>query len=167
MYCTLNVLYLLLSLFVAALVLLELECVLSSVFYFPLQLPVSCVLVRARAQVLVETVGSGQSDFAAADMVDMFCLLVPPAAGDDVQALKVLSPCALRSTCTVQYAVPLNTIRVLTLCISDIHMFVFLSFKTLYYFEKFSRTTLYCTRTSMCSILPAILPTVYCVLALL
>ena len=40
-------------------------------------------------QVLVETVGSGQSDFAAADMVDMFCLLVPPAAGDDVQALKV------------------------------------------------------------------------------
>ena len=37
----------------------------------------------------METVGSGQSDFAAADMVDMFCLLVPPAAGDDVQALKV------------------------------------------------------------------------------
>ena len=41
------------------------------------------------SQVLVETVGSGQSDFAAADMVDMFCLLVPPAAGDDVKALKV------------------------------------------------------------------------------
>lgn len=64
---------------------------------------------RARAQVLVETVGSGQSDFAAADMVDMFCLLVPPAAGDDVQALKVLSPCALRSTCTVRRATEHNT----------------------------------------------------------
>ncbi len=30
----------------------------------------------------------GQSEFAAADLVDMFCLLVPPAAGDEIQALK-------------------------------------------------------------------------------
>lgn len=35
--------------------------------------------------VLVETVGVGQSETAVADMVDMFVLLVPPAAGDELQ----------------------------------------------------------------------------------
>ncbi len=29
--------------------------------------------------VLVETVGVGQSEYLVADMVDMFCLLIPPA----------------------------------------------------------------------------------------
>ena len=30
-------------------------------------------------------VGVGQSEFAVADMVDMFCLLIPPAGGDELQ----------------------------------------------------------------------------------
>ncbi|MEE6461372.1 hypothetical protein FKM82_001276 [Ascaphus truei] len=38
--------------------------------------------------VLVETVGVGQSEFAVADMVDMFVLLLPPAGGDELQGIK-------------------------------------------------------------------------------
>jgi LAO/AO transport system kinase len=38
--------------------------------------------------VLVETVGAGQSETAVADMVDMFLLILPPAAGDELQGLK-------------------------------------------------------------------------------
>jgi LAO/AO transport system kinase len=38
--------------------------------------------------VVVETVGSGQSDVAVADMVDVFVLLVPPAGGDELQGIK-------------------------------------------------------------------------------
>ena len=38
--------------------------------------------------VLVETVGSGQSDVAVADMVDEFVVLVPPAGGDELQGVK-------------------------------------------------------------------------------
>jgi LAO/AO transport system kinase len=38
--------------------------------------------------VLVETVGVGQSETAVADMVDLFCLLLQPAAGDELQGLK-------------------------------------------------------------------------------
>eukprot|EP00126_Sphaerothecum_destruens_P001551 Sdes_comp14963_c0_seq2m3694 len=38
--------------------------------------------------VLVETVGVGQSETAVADMVDLFMLVVPPAAGDELQGLK-------------------------------------------------------------------------------
>ncbi len=38
--------------------------------------------------VLVETVGSGQSDVAVAEMVDVFVLLVPPAGGDELQGIK-------------------------------------------------------------------------------
>ncbi|HVB17948.1 MAG TPA: methylmalonyl Co-A mutase-associated GTPase MeaB [Stellaceae bacterium] len=38
--------------------------------------------------VLVETVGAGQSETAVADMVDMFVLILPPAAGDELQGLK-------------------------------------------------------------------------------
>ena len=34
---------------------------------------------------IVETVGVGQSEIAVAGMVDMFVLLVPPAAGDELQ----------------------------------------------------------------------------------
>lgn len=38
--------------------------------------------------VLVETVGVGQSETAVAEMVDLFVLLVGPAAGDDLQGIK-------------------------------------------------------------------------------
>ena len=37
---------------------------------------------------IVETVGVGQSETAVADMVDMFLLLLLPAAGDDLQGIK-------------------------------------------------------------------------------
>ncbi len=38
--------------------------------------------------VIVETVGVGQSETAVAEMVDVFVLLLPPAAGDELQGLK-------------------------------------------------------------------------------
>jgi len=38
--------------------------------------------------VLVETVGVGQSETAAAEIVDMFVLILPPAAGDELQGIK-------------------------------------------------------------------------------
>src|SRR3954470_17985560 len=38
--------------------------------------------------VLVETVGAGQSETAVAEMVDLFLLILPPAAGDELQGLK-------------------------------------------------------------------------------
>ena len=38
--------------------------------------------------VLVETIGSGQSDTAVAAMVDFFLLLLSPAAGDELQGIK-------------------------------------------------------------------------------
>ncbi|KAG8453948.1 hypothetical protein GDO86_000537 [Hymenochirus boettgeri] len=38
--------------------------------------------------VLVETVGVGQSEFAVADMVDMFILLLPPAGGVSCRGIK-------------------------------------------------------------------------------
>ena len=38
--------------------------------------------------VIVETVGVGQSETAVADMVDLFCLLLQPAGGDELQGLK-------------------------------------------------------------------------------
>jgi len=36
----------------------------------------------------VETVGVGQSEYAVADLVDMFTLLVAPGGGDDLQGIK-------------------------------------------------------------------------------
>lgn len=33
----------------------------------------------------------GQSEFAVADMVDMFVLLLPPAGGDELQVMILLS----------------------------------------------------------------------------
>ncbi len=39
-------------------------------------------------RILVETVGVGQSEFAVADMVDMFLLLLVPGGGDELQGLK-------------------------------------------------------------------------------
>ncbi len=38
--------------------------------------------------VIVETVGVGQSETAVADMTDMFVLLLPPDAGDELQGIK-------------------------------------------------------------------------------
>ena len=38
--------------------------------------------------IIIETVGVGQSEIAAADLVDLFILLVLPTAGDDVQGIK-------------------------------------------------------------------------------
>ena len=38
--------------------------------------------------VIVETVGAGQSEVEVAAMVDMFLLILPPAAGDELQGLK-------------------------------------------------------------------------------
>lgn len=38
--------------------------------------------------VIVETVGAGQSETAVADMTDMFVLILPPAAGDELQGIK-------------------------------------------------------------------------------
>ena len=38
--------------------------------------------------VIVETVGVGQSETAVADMVDLFCLLLLPSAGDELQGIK-------------------------------------------------------------------------------
>lgn len=38
--------------------------------------------------VLIETVGVGQSEYAVADMADMFVLLVAPGGGDDLQGIK-------------------------------------------------------------------------------
>jgi len=38
--------------------------------------------------VIVETVGVGQSEFAVADMVDMFGVLLAPAGGDELQGIK-------------------------------------------------------------------------------
>ena len=37
---------------------------------------------------IVETVGVGQSETAVADMVDLFCLLLSPGGGDDLQGIK-------------------------------------------------------------------------------
>jgi LAO/AO transport system kinase len=38
--------------------------------------------------VVVETIGVGQSEVAVADLVDLFCLIVAPGGGDDLQGIK-------------------------------------------------------------------------------
>jgi LAO/AO transport system kinase len=38
--------------------------------------------------VLVETVGAGQAETSVAEIVDMFILILPPAAGDELQGIK-------------------------------------------------------------------------------
>ena len=38
--------------------------------------------------VIVETIGAGQSETTVAEMTDMFVLILPPAAGDELQGLK-------------------------------------------------------------------------------
>ena len=37
--------------------------------------------------ILVETVGVGQSEYQVANMVDCFCLLLAPGAGDELQVI--------------------------------------------------------------------------------
>jgi LAO/AO transport system kinase len=39
-------------------------------------------------RIIVETVGAGQSETSVAEMVDMFVLILPPAAGDELQGIK-------------------------------------------------------------------------------
>jgi LAO/AO transport system kinase len=39
-------------------------------------------------RIIVETVGVGQSETAVADITDLFCLLLQPGAGDELQGLK-------------------------------------------------------------------------------
>ena len=49
-----------------------------------------CVCVGAGYDVvLVETVGVGQSETAVSEMVDAFVLVIPPAAGDELQVRKM------------------------------------------------------------------------------
>jgi len=38
--------------------------------------------------IIVETVGVGQSEYMVSNMVDMLCLLLPPAGGDELQGIK-------------------------------------------------------------------------------
>ena len=38
--------------------------------------------------IIVETVGVGQSEIAVSDMTDIFCLLIKPDSGDELQGLK-------------------------------------------------------------------------------
>lgn len=54
--------------------------------------PCACGLTRSlpclaiwHMQVLVETVGVGQSEVAVQDLVDLFLLVLPPVGGDELQ----------------------------------------------------------------------------------
>ena len=38
--------------------------------------------------IIIETVGVGQSEYKVADMVDAFCLVLAPGAGDELQGIK-------------------------------------------------------------------------------
>ena len=49
---------------------------------------VLCCEAAGYDRLIVETVGVGQSEIAVAGLVDMFVLLVPPAAGDGLQGVK-------------------------------------------------------------------------------
>ena len=56
-----------------------------------------CVCVCSGAGydvVIVETVGVGQSETAVSEMTDMFLLLLPPAAGDELQVCVTVHVCA-------------------------------------------------------------------------
>ena len=54
----------------------------------PHRFPTLCCECAGYDRVIVETVGVGQSETAVAGLVDMFVLLVPPAAGDGLQGVK-------------------------------------------------------------------------------
>lgn len=48
-------------------------------------LPCNSYPAACPAQVLVETVGVGQSEVAVQDLVDVFLLVLPPVGGDELQ----------------------------------------------------------------------------------
>ena len=48
-------------------------------------MPLCCVKEGAMTSFLLKPSVFGQSEFAVADMVDMFVLLLPPAGGDELQ----------------------------------------------------------------------------------
>jgi hypothetical protein len=54
----------------------------------------------ALLQVLVETVGVGQSETAVQDLVDIFVLVLPPVGGDELQVRHLLKA-APSEGCTV------------------------------------------------------------------
>ena len=56
-----------------------------SLFYFSFIFHCSAFAAAGYDIILIETVGVGQSETTVADMVDMFALLMPPAAGDELQ----------------------------------------------------------------------------------
>lgn len=72
--------------------------------------------------VIIETVGVGQSETAVHNMVDMFVLLVPPAAGDELQV--GVSNCGRGLEC-VQMTIMSLIISTtpLSLLISTLHMY--------------------------------------------
>ena len=41
--------------------------------------------INVQSVLMIPLAGVGQSEFAVADMVDMFVLLIPPAGGDELQ----------------------------------------------------------------------------------
>ena len=49
--------------------------------------------------IVVETVGVGQSETAVCDMTDMFLLLLPPAAGDELQVCVCMCVCMCVCVC--------------------------------------------------------------------
>lgn len=52
-------------------------------------------------QILVETVGVGQSETAVADLVDCMMLVLPPVGGDDLQvSSKKLETCESEASCS-------------------------------------------------------------------
>ena len=48
----------------------------------------------------METVGVGQSEYAVVDMVDAFCLLLPPTAGDELQGKEYTVLPIMKLQCT-------------------------------------------------------------------
>ena len=57
--------------------------------------------------------GVGQSEFAVADMVDMFELLIPPAGGDELQGQSWLVSCSvLFYACTEPYDVNVHWLQI-------------------------------------------------------
>ena len=63
--------------------------------------------------IVVETVGVGQSEISVCDMVDAFALIVPPAAGDELQActcihmhMHMLHACRCKYLCTCDMNMP-------------------------------------------------------------
>ena len=52
----------------------------------------------------LQSLGVGQSEYAVADMVDMFVVLIPPAGGDELQVLylHLILTCLLNFNCVLR-----------------------------------------------------------------